>query len=257
MQLYAIKTRRIKPGDNVATIILDALKKMDIGIDEGDVLALASKAVATAADRIVNLKNVKPSEKARRTAENFHLQPEFVELVLREADKIFGGVEKALLTLKNGNFHVNSGIDNKNAPEGHVVLLPENPHKKAEEIRRKIESSTGKRIGVIIVDSGVHPLRMGTRGFAIGVSGFKPLKDYRNSKDLFQKQIYVTRHAIADDLASAAHFLMGEADEQIPAVLIKNAGVELIDEDCSGEMRISSKDCVFTSAFNLEEAKFL
>lgn len=257
MQLYAIRTRTIKPGDNVATIILEALKEANIGIDEGDVLALASKAVAIAASRIVDLENVKPSEKARRTAEAFHLQPEFAELVLREADKIFGGVEKALLTLKNGSFHVNSGIDNKNAPEGHGVLLPQNPHRKADEIRRKIESSTGKRVGVIIVDSGVHPLRMGTRGFAIGISGFKPVKDYRGSKDLFRKQIYITRHALADDLAGAAHFLMGEADEGVPAVLIKNAGVELTDEDCSGDIYIPFEECVFARAFHLEEAEFL
>jgi len=254
MQLYPIKTKLIKPGESFVKIILDAIEKQSVRLDDGDVLALASKAVATANNRIANLKNIVASEEARIIAKNFGLTQEFAQLLMEEADKIYGGVKKAVLTLKNGMMNVNSGIDNKNAPKGHVVLLPEDPDKEAEKIRKEIEMQTGKKVGIIIVDSGVYPLRMGTRGFAIAVSGFKPVKDYRQRKDLFKKPIVITRHALADDLASAAHFLMGEADEKVPAVLIKNINLTLTEDDVSRDTQIPSKECVFANAFKLEKS---
>jgi len=255
MQLFAIETRIVKPGDDILKLILDAMKVRDIRLDDSDVLALASKAVATANNRIVNLKTIAASDKAKVVAEKFGLMPEFAQLVIDEADEIYGGVEKALLTLRERVLNVNSGIDNKNAPEGHVVLPLENPHGKAKEIRKEIEKRTGKKIGVIIIDSGIYPLRMGTRGFAVGVSGFKPVKDYRESRDLFRKPILITRHALADDLAGAAHFLMGEADERVPAVLIKSAKITLTDEDCPEDLQIPFRECVFMKAFKLEETQ--
>jgi coenzyme F420-0:L-glutamate ligase len=253
MQLYPIKTKLIKPGDNLIQIILGEIKKQNIHLKDGDILALASKVVATANNRLVSLKSITASEKARKIAKNFDLTPEFTQLILRESDKIYGGVKKAILTQKNGFLNVNAGIDNKNAPVGQVVLPLKEPTQEAEKIRREIERQTGKKIGVIIVDSGVHPLRMGTRGFAIAVSGFKPVKDYRGNKDLFRKPIMITRHAVADDLASAAHFLMGEADEHISAVLIKNAQLTFTEENLSEDMEIPLKDCVFAQAFQLKE----
>jgi len=254
MQLYAIKTQIIKPGDDLVEIVLNGIKGHGIRLDDGDVLALASKAVATANKRVANLKTVTVSNKAKVLAEKFDLTPEFTQLIINTADKVYGGVEKALLTLQKQALNVNSGIDNKNAPQGHVVLPVEEPHRQAEKIRKEIEKRTGRKIGVIIVDSGVYPLRMGTRGLAVGVSGFEPVKDYRGNTDLFQKKILITRHALADDLASAAHFLMGEADEKAPAVLIKNIKVKLTENDCSGDLYIPFNECVFMKAFKLEEA---
>ena len=251
MKLYAIKTGTIKTNDDLVDIILESLEKQNLQLKNGDILALASKIVAYAEGRLVRLEDVKPSEKAVKLAKRFSLKPEYAELILREADKIYGGVEKAVLTLKNGVLTANAGIDNKNAPENHVVLWPHNITGWTEKIRNEIKRRTGKKIAVMIVDSGLIPLRMGTVGLALAVAGFKPVKDCRGEKDIYGKHLIITRHAVADDLASAAHLLMGEATETTPAVLIRDASVDF-DDNVYGpaDMKIPQNKCIFMETFS-------
>jgi len=246
MRLLGIRTQLIKPRDDIVSIILAGTDKQKLRIDDGDILVIASKAVATLQNRLKRLDSVKPSEKAKKLARRYSLEPSFVETVLQEADQVFGGVSKALLTLKDHILTANAGVDHKNAPKGYAVLWPENPFKAAEEIRRDVFTRTGKRVGVLIVDSRVTPLRMGTTGLALAVAGFEPVLDCRAEKDLYDKPISITRHAIADDLASSAHLIMGESDEQIPAVLIKEAPVKLTEVVSPSSVVISAKQCLFT-----------
>jgi coenzyme F420-0:L-glutamate ligase len=250
MELYAIKTRIVKTGDNLSEVILKSLEKQSLPLKNNDVLAVTSKIVSQAEGRTAKLKDIRPSERARELAERFSLQAEFAELILREADKIYGGVDKAVLTLKNGILAPNAGIDNKNAPAGFVVLWPSSPEKSAESIREEIRSKTGKRIAVLIVDSGLAPLRRGTAGFALAVAGFKPVEDRRGDNDLYGKRIVITTHTVADDLASAAHLLMGEAAERTPVVLIRDAPVEF-DEGVYGSanMMMPLKECIFMNTY--------
>ena len=246
MRLYALKTEQVKTGDNLVEVALNALKKQNLQLENNDILAFTSKIVAYAEGRLVKLAEVKPSEKANRLAREFSLQPEFAELVLREANKIYGGVQKAVLTLKNGILTANAGIDNKNAPPGFAVLWPLNPKIMARKIREDIKSKTDKQVGVLILDSSLMPLRIGASGLALAVAGFKPIRDTRGQCDLYGKPLIITRHAVADDLASAAHLLMGEAAEKTPIVLIKDAPVDLDDAAYgSEEMMMPFKDCIF------------
>jgi coenzyme F420-0:L-glutamate ligase/coenzyme F420-1:gamma-L-glutamate ligase len=250
MRLYAVKTRLVKVGDNLVDVILEALKKQNIPLENNDILVLTSKIVAYAEGRLVKLSEVKPSEKAKELAEKFSLQPELAELLLHEAEKVYGGVEKAVLTLKNGVLTANAGIDNKNAPIGYVALWPQNAKEAAKQIREEIKRKTGKVVAVLIIDSGLAPLRKGTVGVALAVAGFKPVEDYRGRKDLYGKQLFITQHAVADNLASAAHMMMGEAAEKIPAILIKDAPVDF-DEGSYGsaEMEMPIRECIFMSTF--------
>jgi coenzyme F420-0:L-glutamate ligase len=176
--------------------------------------------------------------------------PEFAEIIRQEADRICGGVEKAVLTVKNGILTANAGIDNKNAPNDCVVLWPKDPPKWANHFRQQIESKTGMRIAVLVVDSGLVPLRIGTSGLALAVAGFMPVREYRGRKDLYGKPILITRHAVADDLASAAHLLMGESSERHPIVLIRNAPVDF-DGNIYGssDMMMPPKECIFMNTF--------
>jgi coenzyme F420-0:L-glutamate ligase len=246
MELYAIKTKKVKPGDNLVDIVLESLKKLNLQLKDNDVLALTSKIVSYAENRLVNLKEVKPSDKAKKLAQEFSLEPEFGELVLREADKICGGVERAVLTLKNEMLVANAGIDSKNAPVDYVALWPSNPSRWAKSIREEIYRRTCKRIAVLIIDSGLIPLRIGTIGLALAVAGFKPIRDHRGESDLYGKEVIITRHAIADDLASAAHLLMGESIEQTPAVLIRDAPVDFDGGAYGPEtMMMPQRECIF------------
>jgi len=246
MQLFRVNTKLIKPGDNLVKIILEALDRQKLTIEDGDLLAITSKVVATVEGRLKKLSSVKPSEKAKKLAKQYDLEPSFVEIVLQESKLIYGGVSKALLTLKNNALTANAGVDHKNVPKGYVALWPKNPQKSAEKIRKEMLEKTGKQVGVLIIDSRVTPLRMGTTGFALGIAGFEPLRDYRFDKDLCGNSISITRHAIADDIASAAHLLMGESSEQTPVVLVKNAPVELCDKVDPKSTIIPKKECLFT-----------
>ncbi|MBS7636972.1 coenzyme F420-0:L-glutamate ligase [Candidatus Bathyarchaeota archaeon] len=248
MKLFPIRTDVIRRGDNLVDTILKSMKKQGLTFDDGDILALASKVIAHTEGRIVKLKEIKPSKEAENLARKLAIPPELAELIMQEAEEICGGVEKAVLTLKDGTLLPNAGIDNKNAPQDAVVLWPKNPEKWAKNIREELLHRTGKKVAVLIVDSGLRPLRLGTTGLALAAAGFKPVIDCRNEKDLFGKKLTITLHAVADDLASAAHLLMGETSEKIPAVLIKEAPISF-DDGVYGpkDMALPPEQCIFMS----------
>lgn len=246
MQLFRIPMELIRPRANLLKTVLSAIDKQKLGIENGDILAIASKAVATFQNQMTRLDSVEPSERAKKLAGRYDLKPGFVEVVLREADRVYGGVPKALLTLKDNILTANSGVDRKNAPKGYAIMWPNEPFKTAEELRSRIFEITSKRVGVIIVDSRVTPLRLGTTGLALAVAGFEPVKDHRGKRDLYGNTIVITRHAVADDLASAAHLLMGESDERTPLVLIKDAPVKPTDHVESSSLVIRPKQCLYT-----------
>lgn len=250
MRLYGLKTPIVKTGDNIVETVLDSLHAQKLQVEENDVLVFTSKVVSCAEGRLVKLSEIKPSEKAKKLSRQYGLIPEFAHLVLTEADKIYGGVPKAVLALKSGMLAANAGVDNKNSPEGYVILWPEDPGNSVREIRNEIRRRTGKRVAVMIIDSGLVPLRIGTTGLALAVSGFKPIRDHRGDKDLYGKTITITRHAVADDLASAAHLMMGESTEKVPVVLIKDAPLDF-DDSVHGppEMMMPPRECIFMNAF--------
>ncbi|MEM3585887.1 MAG: coenzyme F420-0:L-glutamate ligase [Candidatus Jordarchaeaceae archaeon] len=250
MCLYPLHTKILVPGDNLTSIIIKEIENQRLPpLEDGDIIVITSKAVASTEGRIVKLSNVKPSEEAHRLAKETELEPEFVELVIRESEKIYGGVYRAMLTLKDNILQANAGIDKSNVPSGYAVLLPENPTRSAHTIRNQIYEKTGRKIGVIIADSRTQPLRLGTTGFALAVAGFKPVIDERGKKDIYGNVLRITRRAIADNLACAAEILMGEGSEQIPVVIIKGAPVEMTEEYIDeSQMIISREECMYFGA---------
>jgi coenzyme F420-0:L-glutamate ligase/coenzyme F420-1:gamma-L-glutamate ligase len=250
MQVFALSAPLIKPEDNLIQIMLRTIAKHNVKLENRDIIAISSKALAIAQGQIIKLNQITCSQSAKELAKVYALQSQFVELILREADQILGGSRKALLTVKSGILTVNAGIDYKNAPRGYAALWPQNPQHHAQLILREVEQKTRKNIGIIIVDSGVAPLRMGTRGLALAVAGFKPVEDCRNKLDLYQKPLQITRHSLADDLASTAHLLMGETNAKIPFVLIKGAPVLFTTEGYpASELQIPSDQCVYAQAY--------
>jgi coenzyme F420-0:L-glutamate ligase len=233
------------PGDDLVKTLLYSLKKRRLRIRDKDVVVVATKVVSTLEGRLINSRNVSPSPRAKLLARRHGLEPSFVELVLHESRRIYGGVQRALLTLKDSVLIANAGVDHSNIPKGSFVLWPKDPQKSAENIRVGIFKATGKKVGVVIVDSRTTPLRMGTVGVALGVAGFRPVKDYRRKKDLFGKVMLITRQAVADDLASAAHLLMGETCERVPMVLIRDAPVEFCEDNDPKSIVISPNQCMF------------
>jgi coenzyme F420-0:L-glutamate ligase / coenzyme F420-1:gamma-L-glutamate ligase len=244
IHMFGIKTPIITEGDDIVLILETALEEAGLVPTDGDIFVLAESAVGTAERRVVKLSNVTPGEKAKVLGEQYGIDPREMELVLQECDEIFGGVPGAALTITKGVLAPNAGIDSSNAPEGHVILLPEDPRKSSEKIRKRLEQCYSCTLGVIIGDSRTQPLRLGCTGIALGVSGFVPVEDARGTNDIYGKPLRVTYKAVADNLVSAAELLMGEAGERVPCVLIRNAPVIMVNE--SPDMpTISMEGCMY------------
>jgi coenzyme F420-0:L-glutamate ligase len=246
LQMFGIKTPIIRPGNNIAEIIIDSLEKQGLDFQNNDVLIIAESPLATAEERLVYLDDINPGDKAKELAEKYLLDAREMELIVQESDEIFGGVPGAALTITKGTLAPNAGIDASNAPEGYVVLLPENAQESAGRIRREIKEHCKCNIGVIVGDSRTQPLRLGCVGIALGTSGIVPVEDARGSCDLFGKEMTITRKAVADNLVSAAQILMGEAGESVPAVLVRGSPAKVVDDDI--DMPLFSRDeCMYYS----------
>src|SRR5689334_21418435 len=86
---------------------------------------------------------------------------------------------------------------------------------------RSWQSLGSKSLAVIITDSFGRADRLGSIGLAIGCAGLAPIIS-RAGRDLFGNQS-TPQIARADELAAGSSVLMGQGDERIPVVLIKNA----------------------------------
>lgn len=247
MQLYPLKSNLILPGDSITARLVEALSAAKLVVKNGDIIAVASKVVSLSERNIVSLLTVKPTMPARRLARRFGLSPEFVQVVLDESDAVYGGVHGVLLTLKNGDAVANSGVDRKNAPDESVIPWPVNSRRSAETIRKMVSRKLGKRVGVVIVDSRVTPLRLGTIGLAIACSGFRPVRDARGRRDLYGRNVLITLQSLADGIAGAAHLLMGETRETVPFVLVRGAPVKLFVGKRVGSMTLPVKECLYMS----------
>ena len=214
-------------------------------------MSVSSKIVGIAERRIRYLDGIKPGSKARRLARKHSLTPAFAQVVLDEADTVVGGVKGALLTVKNGDAVANAGVDRKNAPEGTVVLWPRDPDHSASSLRRSIQRRSEKKVGVIIVDSRVSPLRLGTTGFAIGSAGFEPVEDLRGSVDLSGRRIEITLRAIADGIAASAQLVMGEASDQIPFAVVREAPVKFAGGQGIRSAKLAWNQCLYMSQIPL------
>ena len=249
MEVYPLKSSILKPGDSLQESIADALSISRIRPHNGDIIAVASKVVAIVEGNMVRLSSVRPSKRARRLAQRYKMDPEFVQVVLNESDKVYSGVNGALLTLKDGDAVANAGADQKNAPLGHAVLWPRDSDKTSRGLRAQMEGRYGKKLGILIVDSRVTPLRLGTIGLALGCAGFAPVRDLRGSADLYGRRARITAHALADGVSSVAHLVMGESKEQTPFVLVRNSPAMVDGRDRSRtNMLLPSRECLYMSS---------
>jgi len=234
----------IKPGTDLGEAIVKAISEDNEEILEKDIIVVSQSIVSKAEGRIVNLNNVTPSKIAIQYGKRLDKDPRLVELILQESNEIVRMGQKHLITEnKLGVVCANSGIDRSNVPgKDNVTLLPRNPDASAAKIRRRIKELTGKNVAVIITDSVGRPLREGIVGIAIGTSGVSPLVDLRGRKDLYGYTLKSKIVAFADELASAALLIMGEADEGIPVAVIRGAEYKFSDEPAEILNRRPEKD---------------
>lgn len=234
--------------DLVQTLI-DALVAADEALQDGDVLAVSSKYAAIAEGRVVALDDLIISPEAAALADRYQMNPRIAQLVVQEADHIFGGIPGFLLTFKDGILSPNAGIDRSNIPGGFAVLFPEDPYRSAEALRQAIRARLGVEVGVILTDSWLMPGRLGTTGVALATAGFRPIQDERGKADLFGNPMIVTQRGIADQICAAAQLVMGERDEATPFVIVRNAPVTIEDITLSvADVAIDWPMCIYVQS---------
>jgi len=213
----------IQKGDNLGKLIVDATNNQGTPLQDKDVVVVTHVAVSKAEGNIINLDQVKPSERALEISRKTNKDPALIEVILQEAKDIVRIGQNSIITeTKSGIISANAGIDRSNIlGERNVAPLPKNPDKSAQNIRETIKQLTGATVAVIVSDTHGRPFRMGEINVAIGVAGIKPIRDRRGEKDLFGYVLRIKQTAIADELASAAELVIGQASEGIPAALIR------------------------------------
>lgn len=225
----ALSSPLISTQDDLVKVLTSVL--VNHPLQNKDILVVASKVVAITQGRLKKIDS----------------DQEFEALVRSEADVYYGG-KIAALTQKNGIFIAWSGIDRSNVPEGYAVLWPEEPFKVAAEIRLHLkEQYQLDHLGVIISDSVCMPLRRGVMAVTLGYAGFEAVRDLRGHPDLYGKPLKVSQQAIADMLATSAHLVMGESNEQTPFAIIREAPVgftEVLPEPTS--LSIKADDCLYS-----------
>ena len=195
-------------------------------------MVVTSKIVALSEGRTVFLKNKKQK----------------IQLIKKESSFAVD-TKRVWLTIKDGMIMANAGIDESNA-NGKLILLPKNSYKSASLIRKFLQKKYKiKNLGVLITDSRTIPLRAGIIGMALGYAGFKGIKDYRKSKDIFGRKFHFSRVDVADSLACSAVLTMGEGNEQKPIAIIKNVPVEFCEKVSRKELYIDPKEDMYRPLF--------
>ncbi len=227
----------IKKGDNISDIIIKALDRNGLTLQDGDIIVIAQTIISKSSGRTRNLNEIVPSEKALEIYKSImpktklhglpEKKPQLIQAILDESEQIIKSQHVLITETNHGFICADAGIDKSNVEgEGIVTLLPKNPDNEAEKIRITLKNKTKKEIAIIISDSFGRPFRLGAIGTAIGVSGINPILDVRGKKDLFGYELQTTIIGQVDSIAAAAQLVMGESDEGIPIVLIRGYNFE-------------------------------
>jgi coenzyme F420-0:L-glutamate ligase/coenzyme F420-1:gamma-L-glutamate ligase len=232
----------VRPGDDVARIIVDAAAAQGTALLTHDVLVVGQKIISKAENRIVRLSEVEPAPATRRMAEASGRDPRLLEVILRESRRIVRMDKGIVITeTHHGWICANAGVDQSNVDVDTVVLLPEDSDRSARALRDRVRTLARAEIGVIIADTFGRPWREGLTNVAIGLAGMPPLVDYIGQPDSAGRPLQMTVLALADELASAAEIVMGKLD-RIPAAIVRGLRLDPTDVGSKPFLRDPARD---------------
>ena len=228
MLIKALKTKVFKEEENLFDFVARYIPK----IKEGSIIVITSKVVALSEGRTAVAKTEKEKEAIIRKESDIQIKTKYV-----------------WLTVKDGMVCANAGVDESNA-DGKIVLLPKDSYRVADTIRKQLMKHYGvKKLGVLLTDSRLMPLRAGVIGVAVGYAGFKGIRDYRNTPDIFGRKLKFTQTDVADSLATAVALVMGEGRECQPLALVTDAPVEFCEKVNRKELIIPIAEDLYAPMF--------
>ena len=233
----------IRPGDDLAGLIVDAARAAGVALRDGDVVAVAQKIVSKSEGRIVRLADVQPGPRAIAMAEESGKDPRQLEVVLQESAMVVRWAHGVLISeTRHGFVCANAGVDRSNAgaPDT-VILLPLDPDASATRLRDAIKTRSGATVAVIVTDTFGRAWREGHMNVAIGIAGLPALKRYVGQFDPEGYELRVTEIAVADEVAAAAELVMGKLD-RCPVAVVRGLVVQDPSETAREYVRPADKD---------------
>lgn len=228
MNVSPIKTRIFQESENLFLFILEHVPILH----DSDILVITSKIVALAEGRTAPVENEETKERIIREESEWVLRTKYV-----------------WLTLKDNMVMASAGIDESNA-NGKLILLPKDSYESAMKLRSQLCAHFQiNDLGILITDSRTMPLRAGVTGVALGYAGFKGIRDYRGTPDIFDRPFHFSRTDVADSLATAAVVVMGEGNEQYPLACISEAPVKYCDVVDRNELSIDLSEDMYAPFF--------
>lgn len=219
LTIEPLRTEIFHQDQNLVDFIFSHLEGRDL---EGTVLAVTSKLLSLAENRTAS-----PSLSKK-------------DLIIAESDHYLGEMGYGCqLSIKHGLLVASAGIDVSNSESGDYLLYPLDPYRSANKLRSELKERLQLReFGLLITDSHTTPLRLGVQGVTLAFAGFVPVKNLVGKKDIFGRPLKMTKTNNADALAAAAVLVMGEAAEQQPLALIRNAPVEFTEEERRWDLEV-------------------
>ena len=214
-----------KKNDDLIEILTTTLKNNSETLLNGDVVIVTQKIISKIEDRAVDLK----------VADINELLKEESTQILRKRG------ETVIARTRHGFICANAGIDKSNIDKGYALLLPVDPNKTANTIRRKIKAEFDLDIAVIISDTFGRAWRKGQTNVAIGSSGIEPLTSYIGTTDSYGNDLMATEIAIIDELAGASELVMNKVDE-VPVAIIRGYKYKFSDKSTDEIIRSDDED---------------
>ncbi len=228
MIIKPIKTRIFTEGEDLFSFITRYIKKLPAK----SVVVVTSKIVALAEKRTAIIKDSKTKPELIKQESQFAMRTPY-----------------GWMTVKDGMIMASAGIDESNA-NGKLILLPKDSFVTAHFLRKKLQQKYRvKKLGVLITDSRMIPLRSGVHGVALGYAGIKGVRDYIGEPDIFGRKLKFSRTDVVDSLAAAAVLVMGEGNEQQPLAIIEEAPIEFCETVNKNELYIDIENDMYRPLF--------
>jgi coenzyme F420-0:L-glutamate ligase/coenzyme F420-1:gamma-L-glutamate ligase len=214
-----------KKNDDLIEILTTTLKNNSETLLNGDVVIVTQKIISKIEDRAVDLKV---------TDINEVLKEESTQILRKRGETV-------IARTRHGFICANAGIDKSNIDKGYALLLPVDPNKTANTIRRKIKAEFDSDIAVIISDTFGRAWRKGQTNVAIGSSGIEPLTSYIGTTDSYGNDLMATEIAIIDELAGASELVMNKVDK-VPVAIIRGYKYKFSDKSTDEIIRSDDED---------------
>ena len=234
----------VAESDDLGRLIADACDAQQTSLANGDVVVVTQKIVSKAEGRVVDLRDIEPSTRARDFALTWEKDARAIEVVLREAVRVVRMEGGVLITeTRHGFVCANSGVDASNVGRSgdYVVLLPLDSDASARRIRDTLRDATGADVAVIVSDTFGRPWREGALNVAIGCAGIEPLLDYRGDVDSDGRELRSTVIAVADEIAAASELVMHKL-HRVPVAVVRGYPYEKGDSGIRPVIREQGKD---------------